>query len=90
MSLDSRKHSQIYTAALVGIGRHDGTHLVDIISWLLDEKLSKPMVTGIYKDEKNDIRNFSAHFTSPSCSEITVSMSGRSRFFSFGLDILGT
>lgn len=69
---------------------HDGTHLVDIISWLLDEKLSKPMVTGIYKDEKNDVRNFSAHFATPSCSEITVSMSGRSRFFSFGLDILGT
>ena len=69
---------------------HDGTHLVDIISWLLDEKLSKPVVTGIFKDDKDVVRNFSAHFTTPSCSEVTVSMSGRSRFFSFGLDILGT
>ena len=69
---------------------HDGTHLVDIISWLLDEKLTKPVVTGIYKDEKDDVRNFSAHFSTESCSEITVCMSGRSRFFSFGLDILGT
>ncbi len=69
---------------------HDGTHLVDIISWLLDEKLSSPIVTGIYKDEKNEVRNFSAHFKTDSCTEITISMSGRSRFFSFGLDILGT
>ena len=58
--------------------------------WLLDEKLSNPVVTGIFKDDKNDIRNFSAHFSTPSCAEVTISMSGRSRFFSFGLDILGT
>ena len=69
---------------------HDGTHLVDIISWLLDEKLSKPVVTGIFKDDKDVVRNFSAHFSTKSCSEITISMSGRSRFFTFGLDILGT
>ena len=69
---------------------HDGTHLVDIISWLLDEKLSSPVVTGIYKDEKDEVRNFSAHFKADSCAEVTISMSGRSRFFSFGLDILGT
>ncbi|BDC94693.1 Gfo/Idh/MocA family protein [Treponema bryantii] len=69
---------------------HDGTHLVDIISWLLDEKLSKPLVTGIFKDDKDVVRNFSAHFSTPSCAVVTISMSGRSRFFSFGLDILGT
>ena len=69
---------------------HDGTHLVDIISWLLDEKLSHPVVTGIFKDDKDVVRNFSAHFATESCPEITVSMSGRSRFFTFGLDILGT
>ena len=69
---------------------HDGTHLVDIISWLLDEKLSHPVVTGIFKDDKDVVRNFSAHFATESCPEITVSMSGSSRFFTFGLDILGT
>lgn len=69
---------------------HDGTHLIDIISWLLDEKLSNPLVTGIFKDDKDVIRNFSAHFTTPSCADVTICMSGRSRFFSFGLDILGT
>ena len=69
---------------------HDGTHLVDIISWLLDEELENPLVTGIYKDDKDEVRNFSAHFTTKNCPEVTITMSGRSRFFSFGLDILGT
>ncbi|MCR4580340.1 MAG: Gfo/Idh/MocA family oxidoreductase [Treponema sp.] len=69
---------------------HDGTHLVDIISWLLDEQLGKPLVTGVYKDEKGDVRNFTAHFSTPSCSDVSICMSGRSRFFAFGLDILGT
>ena len=69
---------------------HDGTHLVDIIRFLLDEDLCEPMVTGIYKDEKNVVRNFSAHYSTKKCPDISIYMSGRSRFFSFGLDILGT
>lgn len=69
---------------------HDGTHLVDIIQFLLDTKLENPMVTGIFKDEKNIVRNFSAHYTTEKCTDISIYMSGRSRFFSFGLDILGT
>lgn len=69
---------------------HDGTHLVDIIRFLLDEDLCEPMVTGIYKDEKNVVRNFSAHYSTKKCPDVSIYMSGRSRFFSFGLDILGT
>ena len=69
---------------------HDGTHLVDIIRFLLDEDLHEPMVTGIFKDEKNVVRNFSAHFSTKNCPDVSIYMSGRSRFFSFGLDILGT
>lgn len=69
---------------------HDGTHLVDIIQFLLDEKITDPIVTGIKLDEKQIVRNFSAHFKTDSVSDITLSMSGRSRYFSFGIDILGT
>ena len=69
---------------------HDGTHLVDIISFLLDEDLPEPVVTGIFKDEKNVVRNFSAHYSTKKCPNVSIYMSGRSRFFSFGLDILGT
>lgn len=69
---------------------HDGTHLVDIIRFLLDEKLENLIVTGIFKDEKNIVRNFSAHYKSSNCPDVSIYMSGRSRFFTFGLDILGT
>lgn len=69
---------------------HDGTHLVDIIRFLLDEDLPEPVVTGIFKDEKNVVRNFSAHYSIKNCPDVSIYMSGRSRFFSFGLDILGT
>ena len=69
---------------------HDGTHLVDIIRFLLDEDLENPIVCGIFKDDKNAVRNFSAHYSTKNCPDVSIYMSGRSRFFSFGLDILGT
>ena len=69
---------------------HDGTHLVDIVSFLLDETLSNPTVTGIFKDEEGIVRNFTAQFKTEKIPEIEIYMSGRSKFFSFGVDILGT
>ena len=108
---------------------HDGTHLVDIIQFLLggnvsnDEEnndrsvenqqnsndladstsskesssqiLKNPTVTGIYKDEKGIVRNFTAHYSSVvsrfgTIPEVTIKMSGRSKFFEFRIEILGT
>lgn len=69
---------------------HDGTHLVDIIRFLLDEDLENPIVSGLYKDDKDAVRNFSVHYSTKNCPDVSIYMSGRSRFFSFGLDILGT
>ncbi|MBQ8679355.1 MAG: Gfo/Idh/MocA family oxidoreductase [Treponema sp.] len=108
---------------------HDGTHLVDIIQFLLGGNLSKddktndrseekeqvsdikadsasskespcqilknPLVTGVFKDEKGIVRNFSAHYQSVVTSfgtipEVTIKMSGRSKFFEFRIEILGT
>lgn len=69
---------------------HDGTHLVDIAAFLCGEELKSPQVTGIYRDEKNIVRNFTAHFHTDSVPDVTVSMSGRSKFFEFAIDITGT
>ena len=121
---------------------HDGTHLVDIIQFLLGGNISKedktndrseenqqnsndladstsskesssrsvdsvsskksssqilinPTVTGIYKDEKGIVRNFTAHYSSVASRfgtipEVTIKMSGRSKFFEFRIEILGT
>ena len=93
---------------------HDGTHLVDIICFLLGNGnkseseenkqtndrsetpiLKNPTVKGIFKDEKGVVRNFSAHYSSVVSSygtipEVTIKMSGRSKFFEFRIEILGT
>ncbi len=98
---------------------HDGTHLVDIVQFLLGSYrqnateapeatapqatpntpaadigdtplLSQPVITGIHKDEKGDVRNFTATYRTPACPAITLTMSGRSKFFAFAIDILGT
>lgn len=112
---------------------HDGTHLVDILQFLLGKGsnnersevtpilktasnsetdtthpdtaadlsrndttlLTNPLVSGIYKDEKGIVRNFSAHYQSVvskfgTIPEVTVKMSGRSKFFEFRIEILGT
>lgn len=74
---------------------HDGTHLVDIVNFLLsdylkDKKLENPDVSGIYKDEKNITRNFTASYKIGKIPEIQIKMSGRSKFFEFKVEILGT
>lgn len=96
---------RVYSAAHESDGAysllHDGTHLVDIVQFLLEDLcppphepdeplLPAPAVTGIHADEKGDIRNFTARYALPACPEITITMSGRSRFFAFAVDILGT
>lgn len=92
---------------------HDGTHLVDIVQFLLDGKaagesenvseknndiqkcssdplLKNPVITGLFKDAEGDVRNLSAHYTTDVCPDVTVSISGRSKYFEFGVDICGT
>lgn len=69
---------------------HDGTHLVDIVRFLTGEELSGPVVTGVYKDEKGLVRNFSANYAAQRIPEIVIKMSGRSKFFEFRIEILGT
>ena len=83
---------------------HDGTHLVDIAMFLLERLedggdtkaarllLKNPIVTGVYRDPKNKeiVRELSAHYSSKNCPQVTFFMSGRSRFFGFELDIVGT
>lgn len=69
---------------------HDGTHLVDIVRFLTGVELSSPVVTGIYKDEKGLVRNFSANYTTAKIPEIVIKMSGRSKFFEFRIEISGT
>lgn len=56
-------------------------------SVLYDTKIS-----SVYYDEKDSsvVRNITVHFASDVCPSITMKISGRSKFFDFFIDILGT
>ena len=77
---------------------HDGTHLVDIVMFLLEKNsgeknvLKNMKITSLTADEekKDVIRNVTAHFESRKCPDVNISISGRSRYFGFEVDIIGT
>ena len=81
---------------------HDGTHLVDIVLFFLEALqkkenpdankpiLNQPSVSGIWQDEKGSVRNVSASYSLPSVPSVTISISGRSKYFGFEVDIRGT
>lgn len=83
---------------------HDGTHLADIVLFLLetiqknaDGKsgraiLKNPILSGIVFDKKNKkiVRNLCAHYSTKFCPSVNLEMSGRSRFFGFEVDVIGT
>lgn len=52
--------------------------------------LNNPIITGIYKDEKDNIRQLSAHYSTKKCPDVSIVLSGRSKFFGFEIEITGT
>lgn len=70
---------------------HDGTHLIDIVHFLLDEKLQHPIITNLVKDRKGDVRDLQAVYQLPHREfTVIITLSGRSRYFGFDLDIRGS
>lgn len=81
---------------------HDGTHLIDIVNYLLEEgaavdssdevMLKNMKLTSVTYDKKNPdiVRNINVHFESKNCNDINVFMSGRSRYFGFEVEVIGT
>ncbi len=70
---------------------HDGTHLVDIVRFLLqDIELEKPVLSGVHWDEENMLRNMTVTYSCEACPSVQFTISGRSKFFGFEIDILGT
>ena len=81
---------------------HDGTHLVDIVSYLLEDRaastpengsvLKNMKITSIeYDKEKSEVvRNLNVHFESDECHDINIFMSGKSKYFGFEVEVIGT
>lgn len=56
----------------------------------LNSLLHAPVISGIYKDEENILRNLSVHYSIKEGPAVTFNFSGRSKYFGFEIDILGT
>ena len=80
---------------------HDGTHLVDCVMYLLEDEsaaarpapaLRDIQVSSIYYDEneRTVIRNLNVHCSAAACADINLNFSGRSRYFGFEIDLIGT
>lgn len=73
---------------------HDGTHLVDIVLFLLEatgnNQLVNPILDSVYRDEEKVVRNLRVTFNNENCPDVSFFISGRSKFFGFEIDILGT
>ncbi len=52
--------------------------------------LHAPILTGVFRDKDGNVRQLNAHYTTEQCPDVTISISGRSRYFSFGVEITGT
>lgn len=56
----------------------------------INDILNSPKITGIFRDEKNCVRQFTANYSTKKCPSVSISMSGRSKFFGFEITITGT
>lgn len=59
-------------------------------SKFINNLLNSPKITGIFRDEKNIVRQFSATYSTKKCPTVCITMSGRSKFFGFEITITGT
>lgn len=76
---------------------HDGTHLIDIVMFLLEDEIGEKVlehqkISSItYDDEtKNVVRTLNVHFENQKCSDVNITFSGKSRFFGFEVDVIGS
>lgn len=69
---------------------HDGTHLIDAVQFLLGEELVEGTIKCAKFDDKKVVRYISVNYSTNSCPDINLVISGKSRYFGFEVDIIGT
>ena len=52
--------------------------------------LCNPTVTGVLRDEKKCVRQVSAHYSTEECPDVSLFVSGRSKYFGFEVEVTGT
>jgi len=74
---------------------HDGTHLIDILHYLFDIELKKPVIDNICKNDKGEVKSVNLHFTKKLNNDdqktiFYVEMNGLKKYFGFEIEIRGS
>ncbi len=80
---------------------HDGTHLVDIVLFLLDggvqvsekhDSLQDIKLISLTRDDEKPevVRNINVHACNSVCNDINFNISGQSKYFGFEIEIIGS
>lgn len=80
----------VFKTAERGIGLLSMASKTATSTKMVNSLLNNPEVHSIYRDQKGDVRQFSAHYSTNKCPDVEISMYGRSKFFAFDLEITGT
>lgn len=65
---------------------HDGTHLVDIVQFLLEKRLESPMVTNIIRDDRQSVRQAEVNYLINNVA-VSLTFSGQCRYFGFDVEL---
>lgn len=78
---------------------HDGTHLLDVVEYLLEDEIGEEDVLlderincitfGEDKEKNRVVRYLNVHYKSKKCPDINIIFSGESRYFGFWVDVIG-
>ncbi len=81
---------RVYSASQEASGAysliHDGTHLVDIVQYLLGRQLENPIVSNIIRDNDNSVRQAEVNYLINDIG-ISLTFSGRCKYFGFDLEL---
>lgn len=71
---------------------HDGTHLVDIVLFLLGGHLQDIKLISLTRDDEKPevVRNINVHARNSICNDINFNISGQSKYFGFEVEVIGS
>jgi predicted dehydrogenase len=69
---------------------HDGTHLVDVLHFLLGQHFKKPAVDRVIKNKHSEVRLLNLHYKLQKNALLYLELNGNSRFFDFEISLSGT
>lgn len=82
---------RVYSASQENTGAysliHDGTHLVDIVQYLLGRRLEKPAVSNIVRDNGNSVRQVQVNYFTDSNIAVSLVFSGQCKYFGFDVEL---